>query len=243
MDAFRKELIELLQSEDIPDPVMRLHVMKILGPPFPKAKISYDEFLDWLDEDTLAEWVDGEVIMASPASKKHQDIGGFLYQIISSYANFKNLGEVMQPPFQMKLKHSGREPDLLFVKKEHLHRFKKTYLDGPADLVVEIISPESAGRDRGDKYFEYEQAGIPEYWLIDPQRKEVDFYGLSKSKKYEIAPLDDAGKFYSVALPKFWIKPDWLWLEPLPSPLRILAEIAGVKKSILQKFENALKND
>jgi len=243
MDAFRKELIELLQTPDIPDPVVRLHVMKILGPPYPKAKISYEEFLDWVDEDTLAEWIDGEVIMASPASKKHQDISFFLSKVIDMYVYFKNLGQVMQPPFQMKLKYSGREPDLLFVKKEHSHRFKKNYLDGPADLVVEIISPESAGRDRGDKYFEYEQAGIPEYWLIDPQRQEIDFYQLGDSKKYAIAPLDAAGKYHSITLPKFWIKPDWLWQEPLPSPLRTLAEIAGVEESILLKFENALKSE
>lgn len=46
---------------------------------------------------------------------------------------------------------------------------KETYLDGPADLVVGIVSPDSVGRDRGEKFYEYAQGGVPEYWLIDPQ--------------------------------------------------------------------------
>ena len=52
------------------------------------------------------------------------------------------------------------------MASERLDRVHRTYLDGPADLVVEIVSPESAGRDRGEKYYEYEAAGIPEYWLL-----------------------------------------------------------------------------
>lgn len=56
-----------------------------------------------------------------------------------------------------------------FVASEHLDRLKETYLDGPADLVVGIVSPDSVGRDRGEKFYEYAQGGVPEYWLIDPQ--------------------------------------------------------------------------
>ncbi|MEJ7756097.1 MAG: Uma2 family endonuclease [Nocardioidaceae bacterium] len=56
--------------------------------------------------------------------------------------------------------------------------FQKTYLDGAADLAIEIISPESIGRDRGEKFVEYEAAGIREYWLIDPERRQAEFYRL-----------------------------------------------------------------
>jgi len=63
----------------------------------------------------------------------------------------------------------GRVPDLLFVTSAHVGRQHPTYLDGPRDLAVKIISPDSVGRDRGEKVVEYEQAGIPEYWLADTE--------------------------------------------------------------------------
>jgi hypothetical protein len=120
----------------------------------PVEGMTYEEFLTWADEDTLAEWVDGEVVMYSLASKRHQNIADFLLKVMGTYVESHDLGMVISAPFQMKLEH-GREPDVLFVASEHLDRLEETYLDGPADLVVEIVSPDSMGRDRGDKFYEY----------------------------------------------------------------------------------------
>ncbi len=64
--------------------------------------MAYEEFLAWAGEDTLAEWIDGEVVMTSPASKRHQDIAGFLYQLLNIYCRLRGLGTILQPPFQMK---------------------------------------------------------------------------------------------------------------------------------------------
>ena len=74
--------------------------------------MSYEEFLDWCDEDTLAEWVDGEVIMASPASAVHQTLVGFLLKILDTYAEQRELGQVIAAPFQMKTgpELPGRDP-------------------------------------------------------------------------------------------------------------------------------------
>ncbi len=105
--------------------------------------MTYEEFLDWADEDTLAEWVDGRVIVTSPASLPHQDLADFVHGILKRFAQFHHLGRVLQAPFQMKLPRSGREPDVIFVAQAHVGRLKRTYLDGPADLAVEIISPDS----------------------------------------------------------------------------------------------------
>ena len=143
--------------------------------------------------------------MYSPASRRHQEIGLFLGQVIGLYVEYSGAGRILFPPFQMKLEH-GREPDLLFVASEHLDRLKETYLDGPADLVVEIVSPESAGRDRGDKFYEYERAGIPEYWLLDPQTKRAEFYQLSPAGQYQLVLPDAKGVYRSRALPGFWLR-------------------------------------
>lgn len=185
----------------------------------PPGPLSYEAFLDWLDEDTRAEWVRGEVEMVSPANLRHQDLSDFLGALMRYWVEAFDLGKVLSAPFQMKLPPPadvGREPDLLFVARAHLDRLRPTYLDGPADLVVEIASPESLGRDRGDKYLEYEQAGIPEYWLLDPDRRQAEFYELGADGRYRLALAGAAGVYESRALAGFRLPLEWLWQEPLP---------------------------
>ena len=220
----------------------RRRLLEALLTPAEARKMTYQEFLDWADEDTLAEWVDGEVVMYSPASDRHQDLVRFLTSVFSIYVETNNLGVVRPAPFQMKLGHSGREPDVLFVAKEHLDRLQETYLDGPADLVVEIISPESIGRDRGEKFKEYAEGGVPEYWLINPQQEWVEFYRLEEDR-YRLAFDGSEGKYQARTLPDFWLRVEWLWQEPLPHPLRALGEVAGVEAEVVERFLQALAGD
>jgi Uma2 family endonuclease len=200
-------------------------VEKAVSPP--KERMSYEEFLEWCDEDTWAEWVDGEVVMVSPAATKHQLIAGLLLQIMNIYAETRNLGQVLSAPFLMRLLDvpSGREPDLLFVARAHLDRLKEAYLDGPADLVVEIVSPESRARDRGEKFYEYEAAGVGEYWLIDPDRQQAEFYRLGADDRYRLFTADAEGIYRSEVLPGLWLRVEWLWQEPLPKVLDVLQEM------------------
>jgi Putative restriction endonuclease len=67
------------------------------------ARMSYEEFLEWADEDTLAEWVDGEVVMTSPATSMHQELVSFLDQVLSTYVRVHDLGAIRVAPFHMKL--------------------------------------------------------------------------------------------------------------------------------------------
>ncbi|MBC8234247.1 Uma2 family endonuclease [bacterium] len=208
----------------------------------PKEKISYEDFLAWCDEDTLAEWVDGEIIMVSPASNRHQDLSDFLVSLLRIYTETNGLSVVRSAPLQMKLGTDlpGREPDLLFLSTANLHRLQDTYLDGPADLVVEIISKESISRDREDKFVEYEAGGVQEYWLIDPLRSQAEFYRLRTDNRYHVVLPDAEGIYYSEVVPGFWLRVSWLWQMPLPSSVRILAEIAGVPTELIEAFERAL---
>jgi Uma2 family endonuclease len=193
----------------------------------PTQKMTYEEFLAWCDEDTWAEWVDGEVQMVSPASNKHQDLARFLTAVLSFYIEAQDLGVIRPAPFSMRLANvpSGREPDILFVANEHRARLKESFLDGPADLVIEIISPESIGRDRGEKFVEYEASGIPEYWLIDPERQQAEFYHLGADGRYHVMNADAAGIFHSQILKGFSLRVEWLWREPLPKVVDALREL------------------
>lgn len=192
--------------------------------PASSGKISYEEFLQ-SKEYVWAEWVDGEVIQSSPASKRHQLLVNFLAALLQHFVEANRLGLIISAPFQMKtgVDLPGREPDILFVASDHLERLQDTYLAGAADVVVEIISPESLTRDRGDKFYEYEKGGVEEYWIIDPIRQLAEFYRLDNGV-YRLAPIDNDGIYRSVRIAGLWLRVEWLWQEPLPSLMSILKE-------------------
>ena len=192
----------------------------------PTKRLTYEQFLDWTDEDTYAEWVDGNVELMRPASVPHQDLAVFLTRLFAQYVEDHGTGKTLPAPFQMKLANvrRGREPDVLFITDEHLPRLQRNYLDGPADIAVEIISPESALRDRGAKYGEYEAGGVREYWVFDTEARRADFFVLGGDGRYERAHPKAGGVYHSAVLPDFWLNVNWLWAQPLPTLRRVLQE-------------------
>ena len=185
--------------------------------------MSYEQFLEWTDDKTHAEWIDGVVQLMAPVADGHQDISGFLAALLRLRAEQRNAGRVLTAPFQMRLSTiaRGREPDILFVDQSRLDRIMRTHLDGPADLVIEIVSPESVLRDRGEKYGEYETAGVREYWIIDPDGQRADFFSLTNGR-YERIPVADDGIIRSIVFPDFWITVGWLWQRPMPHILDVV---------------------
>jgi Uma2 family endonuclease len=190
--------------------------------------ITYDEFLVKF-AGIHAEWVDGKVLLMTPVSIKHQLITQFLVKLLDEFAAARELGMVLSAPFQMRLSalQRGREPDVMFVASSQLGRIRPNYLDGAADLVVEVVSPESIGRDRGEKYQEYALAGVGEYWLIDPQLEQAEFYQLQTDGRYRLVQADLDGWYASPALPGLRLDVHWLWQDPPPSVLVVL-RILGI---------------
>ncbi len=187
---------------------------------------TYEEFLEWNGTDGVwAEWENGEIILMSNPSLTHQRIARFLTAILQFYVESKNLGEILPAPFQLKFdfRQSGRQPDLMFVSKANADKIKKQYVEQTADLVIEIISPESRTRDKGDKFYEYEQAGVKEFWLIDPDRKRAEFHTLGDDGFFNFEVAED-GVFKSKVLNGLFIKVDWLWQETLPNLMDVLKE-------------------
>jgi Uma2 family endonuclease len=190
----------------------------------PPAKMTYAEFLAWADEDVSAEWVEGVVVLLSPASD--QNLADFLTALLRHFAEARDAGVIRSAPFQMKTGRDlpGRDPDIVYIANEHVGRLKRTHLDGPADIAVEIISPESRARDRGEKFVEYQKGGVREYWLLDPLRKQAEFYRLTEDGTYSLVTVAEEGVFHSSVLEGLWLKVEWLWQEPLHHLLAILRE-------------------
>jgi len=140
---------------------------------------------------------------------------------------------VRGPQFTMRLsipgqrkKISRREPDIFFVAAGRCDLLKRTLLEGPPDLAVEIVSPESQNTDRRQKYLEYEAAGIGEYWIVDPVSQTTEAYARQGQSFVEIS--EQQGKLVSVVVPGWYLRPQWLWAQPRPDVRMALAEL-GIK--------------
>ena len=97
-------------------------------------------------------------------------------------------------------------------KKQVVTQF---HTEGPPDLIIEVVSPESQSRDRREKFLEYQSAGVPEYWIIDPDSRTCEAYALGKNRKYRLVAPDD-GVVRSKVLPGFFVDPTWLWRDRFP---------------------------
>jgi Uma2 family endonuclease len=184
----------------------------------PPKHMTWEEYLEWANEDVRAEWVDGEVIYMSPASTKDLRAGRFFVRLFSEYLDEHPVGEVFYEGLLMRnpKRPSGRLPDITFISNSNAYRLTPTNLDGPADIAIEIISPDSRARDTVDKFREYEELGVREYWWVDEENYEIRFFRLDENDRYQEAFPDDHGAYHSAALPGFWFKVRWIW--PLSQP-------------------------
>ena len=131
-----------------------------------------------LDTNRIVELNDGELEVHEMPTYLHQLILGRLFLILSRFLSDHPLGKIVFSPLPVRLwRGKFREPDLVFMSAEHSDRMEDDYWGVP-DLAVEIISEGSVKRDRETKLAEYAQAGIPEYWIVDPFEKTVEVYQL-----------------------------------------------------------------
>jgi Uma2 family endonuclease len=197
-------------------------------------RMTEEEFVAWCDEDTRAEWVDGEVVMMSPMSDPHSDVVGWLGSFLRIFVEQNDLG-VVRGEMQTRLTDLRRRrvPDLWFVAKDRVGLIHRTHLEGPPDLAVEIVSPDSEARDWRDKYLEYEAAGVREYWVIDPASNHMEAYALGVEEAQAVEPAvkryrrlpEDHGVIASVVLPGFRLRVAWLWPETRVKVLEALAQL------------------
>lgn len=179
-----------------------------------QKRLTVKDFYRLVSDGQKADLIDGVIYMASPDSTENDDIGGFLYTLMRTYAEIKNLGRVSGSRFAYTLsKHRVPEPDVAFVRREQLHLVYDTGMDGPPDIAVEIVADESEERDYVEKKQLYQEAGITEYWIIDPLGMHVEFHRLVNGK-YETVPLKDGRIFHSSVLEGFWLDVDWLFSRP-----------------------------
>ena len=191
-----------------------------------RLPMTYEEYLAFGDDTTHAEWIAGEVEITTPPSIRHGLVIRLLVSLVGGFADPRGLGEVFTAPVAMRLAASTREPDIMFVATRHLDRLADQQLDGPADLVIEVISEDSVARDRKAKFAEYQAARVAEYWILDarPGRARDDLFQLIDGRFRAIVP-DAAGRYQSLVMPGLWYDPAWLRQSPLPRAIALLAQM------------------
>lgn len=138
-------------------------------------------FREWLRDDVKAEFINGEVIMHSPVKRRHLDATQNLLTLLRVYVHLHDLGAVDSEKALVGLTRNDYEPDICYWNRETSSSFEDDQMEHPApDLIVEVLSKSTTGRDRGIKFEDYAAHGVREYWIIDPVRKSVEQYSLDE---------------------------------------------------------------
>ena len=206
-----------------------------LSPPYliVKPGKSEDDFYRLADEDSDWEYLDGRIIMHSPASFQHENLFSFLLTLLRTYLDEKGGGIALGSRFPMRLDSRwSPEPDIMVVGEERRHQITKQRLEGPADFVIEIASESDPRLDLREKLPRYQEAQIEEIWLIDPFRQEL--VQVVRQDSGYISRSYSQGQVNSQAVEGFWIKSQWLWQESLPSVLACLRQLPDGSGSFTQ---------
>jgi Uma2 family endonuclease len=187
-------------------------------------EVTEEMFDELVDEDTKAELIDGVMIVHSPASMEHDNIGGFTRGLMSFYSDAQGLGVVLGPDSLIHLA-PGRKcaPDVFFIRQERMPMPLPKEFEGVPDLVVEVLSPSNRRYDLRDKRLIYREAGVGEVWFIDAALRQIILDRRQVGSYTE--DIIPAGRVSSAVLPGFWLDASWLWATPLPNRFMRLEEI------------------
>jgi len=144
----------------------------------PARKLTYEDHVLFPDDGKLHEIIDGEhFVTAAPVARHQAVLRDLAFELLSQIRE-RDLGELFFAPLDVILSDVDVvEPDLLFVRREREEIIDDSVRGAP-DLVVEILSPSTRGRDERLKRDLYERFGVGEYWVVDPDAETVKVYRL-----------------------------------------------------------------
>jgi Uma2 family endonuclease len=193
-----------------------------LSPPYVlrKYEVTPEDYEELAHEDLRCEYLDGVLIVHSPASLQHEERLGFLTALLYDFVPRSRPGRIYISNAVMQLGERRFCPDLSYLAAEHTDRIRVARVVGPMDLVVEMVSTGTREYDLGEKRNAYHQGRIPEIWFIDADHKQVQV-DMLEGEVYSTNTFT-SGRFASRVLPGLSIDVTWFWTDPLPNPLECL---------------------
>ncbi|HET7093868.1 MAG TPA: Uma2 family endonuclease [Thermomicrobiales bacterium] len=172
-------------------------------------KLTYDALASIVTEresDQL-ELIDGVAYVTPAPTTSHQSTSQNLNYLLETHVRPNNLGRVFAAPVDVRLSaHDVVQPDLIVITRERLQIIEERLVEGPPDLVVEILSPGTRDRDLGVKRDLYARSGAREYWVIDPVARTIAMLALRDGRFEEIS-ADAAGMLRSALVPGLVVDP------------------------------------
>jgi len=191
------------------------------------SNVTVEEYLEYYAEHRC-EYVEGKVFRVMPITLRHEDIRDYLRLMFRYYLHYTGIGRVLGEPFVMYLPafpNRRRQPDLFVLLNDSASQLEEGILDGPANIVIEIVSPGSVEVDYGEKLAEYEKGGVPEYWIIDYLRRDARFLRRSDEGLFQATLPDDDDFYRTPQLPQFRLHVPTLWEETLPDTIQALEQV------------------
>lgn len=148
---------------------------------------TYEDYLNLPDDGNRYEVIKGKLLLIPLRDTAHQYCSGKVLLALHRFVITDDLGEVYHAPYDVRLSKDADpvEPDILFIAKDHLPHAQDIHFAGVPDLVVEILSKSTVRTDSLVKFSIYEDAGVAEYWIVDPKTRTVRIYTLENGKYAE----------------------------------------------------------
>jgi len=188
-----------------------------------------EKFREELSPSAKAEFINGEIVVHSPATYQHTQIRHRLARLLSCYVDDKRLGVVLDEKALIELTRNDYEPDVSFFAFDKAAGLTSHQLHFPVpDLIVEVLSDSTESHDRGIKFRDYAAHGVREYWLIEPDAEIVEQYENVEGR-YQLLFKLNSGTLTSRVVEGFEIPVRALFdtEENLAALRRFLAERVG----------------
>ena len=178
----------------------------------PQIKFTYRDYL-LLPEQDRRELIYGDFYVVPSPNTTHQTIVLNLGLTLGNFVRRNELGVVLLAPMDVVLDQENViQPDVLFVSNEHRHIIGDKNISGAPDLVIEILSPSTAERDRELKLGLYARFGVSEYWIVDPDERSAQVMKLGTGR-YDSVERHDSGTVSSTLLPGLAVSVDEIFAE------------------------------
>ncbi len=152
-----------------------------------------ERFYDEIEPNQKAEFINGEVIMHSPAKAKHVQITGRILNLLSNWSILHESGSVFFEKALVCLTRNDYEPDVLYYGPEKAAVITPDQMKFPApDFIIEVLSESTEKYDRTVKFTDYADHGVEEYWIVDPDERTIEQYGIGPDGIYALHSKLDA---------------------------------------------------
>ena len=173
-----------------------------------RVKFTYEDYCN-APEDKRYELHDGDLVVVPSPREQHQDLVGSLYYFLRAFVLGRELGRVYIAPFDIVFSnHDVVQPDVLFVSNDRLDIITPDNIQGAPDLVIEVLSPSTAYRDRTFKRSLYARHGVPEFWLVDTDAHTIKVLLLGSNGYDEVATYGAGQTLTSPTLTGFNLSTD-----------------------------------